>query len=85
MSDIERSLIVLKPDTVSRAIVGEILSRFEKKGLKIVGIKMLNPDEKFFYHHYETIGKMVSRRGEKVFLRTLKFMQATPVLAVVLE
>ncbi len=39
----ERTLIILKPDTVQRGIVGEILSRFEKAGLKIVGAKMLHP------------------------------------------
>ena len=40
----ERTLIIFKPDSVSRGIVGEILSRFEKVGLKIVGAKMLQPD-----------------------------------------
>jgi nucleoside-diphosphate kinase len=85
MSQIERSLVVLKPDAVSRAVVGEILSRFERRGLKIVGMKMLKPDREFFYHHYETIGKMISRRGEMPFDLTLAFMQQTPVIAIVLE
>jgi nucleoside-diphosphate kinase len=40
----ERTLIILKPDAVKRGIVGEILSRFERVGLKIVGAKMLKPD-----------------------------------------
>jgi len=83
MSQIERSLVVFKPDAVSRAVVGEILSRFEKRGLKLIGIKMLKPDRDFFYHHYETIGKMISRRGEKPFDLTLAFMQMTPIIAVV--
>jgi nucleoside-diphosphate kinase len=77
--------VVFKPDAVSRAVVGEILSRFEKRGLKIIGMKMLKPDRDFFYHHYETIGKMVSRRGEKPFELLLAFMQMTPVIAVVFE
>lgn len=81
----ERTLIILKPDTVQRGIVGEILTRFERAGLKIVGTKMLQPSYDHFYHHYETIGKMISRRGQKAFDVTLEMMQAGPVIAFVLE
>ncbi len=81
----ERTLVVFKPDAVKRAIVGEILTRFERAGLKIVGQKMLRPDYDHYYHHYEKIGKMVSRRGEKAFSVTLEMMQQGPVIAVVLE
>lgn len=81
----ERTLIILKPDAVKRGIVGEILSRFEKAGLKIVGTKMLAPDEQHFHHHYETIGKMVTRRGQEAFDVTLQMMQEGPVIAFVLE
>lgn len=85
MSTIERSLIVFKPDAVQRGLVGEILSRFEKVGLKIVGVKMLEPSYDHFYHHYENIGKMISRRGQKTFEVTLSMMKEGPVLAFVLE
>jgi len=81
----ERTLIVFKPDAVQRGIVGEVLSRFEKVGLKIVAMKMVNPDEKHYYHHYETIGKMVSRRGEMQFKVQLGAMQEGPVIATILE
>lgn len=81
----ERTLIILKPDTVQRGLVGEILMRFERAGLKIVASKMLQPSYDHFYHHYETIGKMVSRRGQKAFDVTLKMMQEGPVIAFVLE
>lgn len=81
----ERTLIILKPDAVQRGIVGEILSRFEKVGLKIVACKMLHPDYDHYYRHYEDIGKMVSRRGEKAFNVTLAMMQRGPVIAFVLE
>jgi nucleoside-diphosphate kinase len=81
----EQTLIVFKPDAVQRGVVGEILTRFEKAGLKIVGMKMLNPDRDHYYHHYETIGTMVSRHGEKVFEDTLKLMSLGPVIAAVLE
>lgn len=83
--ELERTLIVMKPDAVSRGITGEILSRFEKAGLKIVGAKMLKPDYDHFYHHYETIGKVVSRRGKEVFDITLEMMTEGPVIAYVLE
>lgn len=85
METIERSLIVFKPDAVQRGIVGEILSRFEKTGLKIVGAKMLQPSYDHFFHHYENIGKMVSRRGQKAFDVTLAMMNEGPVIAFVLE
>ena len=81
----ERTLIVLKPDAVQRGLVGEILSRFEKVGLKIIGIKMLQPTKEHYYHHYETIGQVISRRGQEVFDVTLDFMMEGPVVAVVLQ
>jgi nucleoside-diphosphate kinase len=81
----ERTLIVFKPDAVQRGLVGEILQRFEKVGLKIVGTKMLRPDEAHYHHHYEAIGTMISRRGEETFRATLAMMQQGPVIAVVLE
>lgn len=81
----ERTLIVLKPDAVQRGIVGEVISRFEKVGLKIIAMKMLSPSQEHYHHHYETIGKMISRRGEEAFNVTLEFMQQGPVIAVVLE
>ncbi len=81
----ERTLIIFKPDAVQRAVVGEILARFEKVGLKIVGMKMLSPDKDHFHHHYETIGGVISRRGQRVFDDTLKLMQQGPVIAAVLE
>lgn len=81
----ERTLVIFKPDAVQRGIVGEVLSRFEKVGLKIIGMKMVNPDEAHYYHHYETIGKMVSRRGEAQFRVQLGAMQEGPVIAMVLE
>ena len=81
----ERTLIILKPDALKRGIVGEIITRFEKVGLKIVATKMLHPDTEHYYHHYENIGKMVSRRGQKAFDATVEFMNESPVIAIVLE
>jgi len=81
----ERTFIIFKPDAVQRGIVGEILTRFEKAGLKIVGAKMLQPSEDHFHHHYEGISKMISRRGQKAFDVTLAMMQEGPVICAVLE
>jgi nucleoside-diphosphate kinase len=82
---VEKTLIILKPDTIQRGIAGEIITRFERAGLKIVGIKMFEPNYDHYYHHYETIGKMVSRRGKQAFDVTLEMMQQGPVISIVLE
>ncbi len=84
-SKIERSLVLFKPDAIQRGLVGEILTRFERVGLKIVGTKMLAPSRDHYYAHYEDIGKMVSRRGEETFNITLEFMSLGPVIAMVFE
>lgn len=81
----ERTLVVLKPDSVQRGIIGEVVTRFERAGLKIVGMKMVRPDAGHYDHHYETIGKVKSRRGEEVFEQNLQFMMTGPVIAMVLE
>lgn len=83
--DIEQTLVLFKPDTVQRGFVGEILTRFERVGLKIVGTKMLAPDKAHYYAHYEGIGQMITRRGEKAFGVTLDMMTQGPVIAMVLE
>ena len=51
----------------------------------MVGVKMTAPDREHYYHHYEDIGKMVTRRGEDAFNVTLDFMMNGPVVAVVFE
>jgi len=84
-SHIQRTLILFKPDAVQRGVIGEILSRFERVGLKIVGTKMIAPDRDHFYKHYEEIGQVITRRGEKVFNNTLDTMNVGPVIAMVLE
>jgi nucleoside-diphosphate kinase len=82
---IEKTLVIFKPDAVQRGIIGEILTRFERVGLKIVGMKMISPTREHYYGHYETIGKVISRRGEATFNRVIDFMLEGPVIAVVLE
>lgn len=81
----ERTLIVFKPDAVMRGIVGEILTRFERVGLKIVGAKMLQPDYNHYFEHYEGIGTLKTRKGDEIFETQLQEMQQGPVVAMVLE
>ncbi len=85
MSHIERTLVLFKPDAVQRGVVGEILTRFERVGLKIVATKMIAPDEKHYYKHYEEIGQVITRRGEETFKNVLTMMQDGPVIAMVFE
>lgn len=81
----EQTLIILKPDAVMRSIVGEIITRFERAGFKIVAMKMLEPGYEHYFQHYEGIGTLKTRKGEEIFESTLASMQDGPVVAIVLE
>lgn len=81
----QRVLVLLKPDALQRGLVGEIVTRFERAGLKIIGMKMAAPDRSHYERHYEEIGTMITRRGKEVFEMTLNFMQQGPVVAIALE
>lgn len=85
MSIVQRTLILFKPDAVQRGLVGEILTRFERVGLKVIGTKMLAPDQTHYYKHYEEIGQVITRRGKDVFDNVLNMMNQGPVIAMVLE
>ncbi len=78
----ERTLIVVKPDGVQRALVGRILQRFEDVGLKIVGMKMMQIDEEHAKRHYFDLAE---RRGEQVLRNMVNMMTEGPVIAAVLE
>ncbi len=79
MADVQRSLILIKPDALQRELVGRVLNRFEQKGLKIVAMKLTHLDEKTLEEHYGHL-------KEKSFFGDLKqFMMQTPVVAMVLE
>jgi len=68
-----------------RGIVGEIITRFERAGLKIVGMKMIQPDYEHYFQHYEGIGTLKTRKGDEIFESQLASMQDGPVIAMVLE
>ncbi len=81
----EQTLIIFKPDALQRGVVGEILTRFEKTGLKLVGMKMLTASDENLHGHYEGIGKLKTRKGDEIFQMTLAMMKDGPVVAAVLE
>jgi nucleoside-diphosphate kinase len=80
---IEQTFVMVKPDGVKRAIIGEVISRFEKAGLKLVGMKMIAVDKDFAKQHYTE--DITIRRGEKVRNLLLDFMVTGPVVAMVWE
>jgi nucleoside-diphosphate kinase len=76
---VERTLILIKPDAVQRGLIGRIITRFEEKGLKIVGIKLMRLTDELLNEHY-------SHLADKPFFGgTKRFMQLTPVVAICLE
>lgn len=80
---IEQTLVLIKPDGVQRGLTGEIMKRFEQRGLKIVGLKLTQADEDLAKKHYtEDISK---RRGEYVRNKLLKFLISGPIIAIVIE
>jgi nucleoside-diphosphate kinase len=80
---LERTLVLIKPDGVQRQIAGEIISRFEKSGLKIIGMKMVWVNEEFAKKHYTE--DIAIRRGEQVRKLNVDFISAGPVIAIALE
>jgi nucleoside-diphosphate kinase len=68
----ERTLVVIKPDGVQRSLIGEIISRFEKVGLKLVAIKMLVPTEEFVEKHYTLDPEWRKITGEKTIASYIK-------------
>ena len=83
MSTIERSLILLKPDALERGIVGEIITRFERVGAKMVGLKMLMSEKDTAARHYTE--DLAIRRGEAVRTMMIELITSGPMVAIVLE
>lgn len=85
MAELQKTLIVLKPDAVWRTIVGEIISRFERAGLHLVGLKMVQADRALLEGHYEGIWKLGTRRGAEILEIVINMMMTSPVIAMVWE
>lgn len=76
-------MVLLKPDAVQRGLIGECIRRFEQRGLKIIGMKMVWIDKEHAKKHYTE--DITRRRGEKVRNLLLDFIVSGPVIAMVVE
>ena len=75
----ERSLVFVKPDGVKRGLIGEVISRFEKKGFKIIGIKMIQFTKELSDKHYE------EHINKPFYPNLLKYIVSGPVVVFVVE
>lgn len=79
MADVSRTLVLVKPDAFERGLTGEVLARFERKGLRIVGLRQLSIDEEFAGRHYE------EHTDKPFFGELIDFITGAPLVAAVLE
>ena len=75
----ERTFVMIKPDAVQRGLVGEIIHRFEQKGIKIVAMKLVSISRELAEKHYEI------HKGKPFFEPTVAYIMSAPVVAMVLE
>ncbi len=75
----EKTLVLLKPSAVLRGLAGEVISRFEKKGLVIIGMKMMKLSDEILAEHYAHLA------DKPFFPLIVKSMQASPVVAICLK
>ncbi|MFN3979069.1 MAG: nucleoside-diphosphate kinase [Caldilinea sp.] len=75
----ERTFVMVKPDGVQRGLIGEIISRFERRGLKIVGMKMVQVSNELARQHYAV------HAGKPFFTGLINYITSAPVVALVVE
>ena len=75
----EKTLILLKPDCLHRRLAGAVLQRFEQKGLRLAGMKLVQPDRSLAERHYAV------HKGKPFYDSLLQFLTSGPTLALVLE
>lgn len=75
----ERTFVMLKPDALERGLAGEIIARFERRGLKLVAMKLVHITPEFAHQHYAV------HVGKPFFEGLIKYITSGPVLALVLE
>ncbi|MBI2669705.1 MAG: nucleoside-diphosphate kinase [Candidatus Yanofskybacteria bacterium] len=80
---LQRTLILLKPDALDRGIIGEIITRFERVGAKIVGMKVLVSEKDTAMKHYTE--DLAKRRGDVIRQRMIDMLTSGPILALALE
>jgi nucleoside-diphosphate kinase len=76
---IERTLLLIKPDAMQRGLAGEIISRLERRGLKIVGIRLMKVSKALAKHHY------AEHEGKPFFPGLVEYITSSPIIAAVLE
>jgi nucleoside-diphosphate kinase len=79
MADVQRTLLLVKPDGVQRQLVGRVLTRFEERGLKIVGLKLVQTDRALAEQHYAV------HREKPFFQGLVDFITSAPLVAAALE
>jgi nucleoside-diphosphate kinase len=79
MAERERTLVLAKPDAMQRGLAGEIVSRLEQRGLKIVGMKLMHIDEGLAKRHY------AEHEGKPFFKGLVEYITSAPVLAMVFD
>jgi len=75
----EKSLVLIKPDAMQRGLAGEIVTRLERKGLKIIAMKMLQMDKNLAQRHYAL------HKGKAFFDRLVDFITSSPTIAIVFQ
>jgi len=75
----ERTFVMIKPDGLQRGLIGEIISRFEKKGLKLVAMKLVSVSKELAEKHYGI------HKDKPFFAPTVKYITSSPVVAMILE
>ena len=75
----ERTLVLIKPDGIQRGVAMEVLSRLERRGLKIVGLKMIHMDEALAKRHYD------AHEGKPFFEGLIRYITSCPIIAAVFE
>jgi nucleoside-diphosphate kinase len=79
VAEVQRTFVAIKPDGVQRGLIGDIVSRFEKKGLKIIGMKFMQVTKQLAENHYG------EHKGKPFFDGLVNFITSGPILAMVLE
>ena len=75
----ERTFVAIKPDGVQRGLIGEVVSRFERKGFKVLAMKLLQVSDKQAADHY------AEHEGKPFYPRLVKYIQSGPILAMVIK
>jgi len=76
---LERTLVIIKPDAVQRGLIGEIITRFERRGLRLAGMKLIHIDESLAQRHYAI------HKGKPFYEPLIRYITSSPVVVMVLE